>query len=308
MHEIENGARTNLLDLPEELETALAEVGTSLPDWEMNGTFLSGRTIQQYRAALDAAPEFRGLKNAAMSALSSEGGGYAVVRLGGIAQALGVEGEPFLRLVTAILAHVAIPFQPFLRWPLWKALGTNLDAKPGMSTGIGHNAWHIDLVNATQPPDYSVLLCVRPDPLGAGESIVSDARAAVSRLSESVRALLADQEYRYGSFYGLSDVGEEFTPFPILDGERDDKGFVRFTAKMLADGEFSKAHTFAAQELADELSAGQVAFTLQRGDLLIVNQHQVVHGRLPLADGQESVPAGDRRLLQQLFLRSPQQV
>ncbi|WP_251076815.1 TauD/TfdA family dioxygenase [Streptomyces benahoarensis] len=50
--------------------------------------------------------------------------------------------------------------------------------------------------------------------------------------------------------------------------------------------------------------AGQVSFTLQRGDMLIVNQHRWVHGREPLANGQHDVEPENRRPLLPLFLRS----
>lgn len=49
--------------------------------------------------------------------------------------------------------------------------------------------------------------------------------------------------------------------------------------------------------------AGQVSYTLQRGEFLIVNQHRWVHGREPLGDGQNSVRPENCRLLLQLFLR-----
>lgn len=290
------------IELPSELEEALIDIGSTLPAWSMEGTFLADSTIKQYRAKLDSAALFDELRATLLAALNGAAGGYAVVRLGNIAQVLGV-GDQFLRLATAILAESATPFQPFLRWPLWKEIGTNLDANPGLSTGTGYNAFHMDLVNATQPPDYTTLLCVRPDPLGAGASILSDARAAVSRLTPRSRALLGDVAYSYGSFFNLSDVGEEYQPFPVLDGEPADLGFVRFTAKMLAETGLDEAHASAANELADQMVAGQVSFTLQRGDVLIVNQHRWVHGREPLGAGQHDVAPEDRRLLLQLFLR-----
>lgn len=63
------------------------------------------------------------------------------------------------------------------------------------------------------------------------------------------------------------------------------------------------AHARAARELSEQLTAGQATFTLQRGDLLLLNQHRCVHGREPLGDGQRDVAPDDRRLLLQLFLR-----
>lgn len=290
------------IDLPSELEEALIERGHTLPAWTMEGTFLASSTIGQYRAQLASAPLLDETIRSLLHMLSGAAGGYAVVRLGNIADALGT-GNQFLRVATAILAEVAVPFQPFRRWPLWKEIGTNLDASPGLSTGTGYNAFHMDLVNATRPPDYAALLCIRPDPLGGGLSIISDARAAVSRLTPSSRALLADRAYRYGSFFELSDVGEEYKPFAVLDSEPADVGFVRFTAKMLAGPGLEEAHASAARELAGQLVGGQISFILQRGDFLIVNQHRCVHGREPLGAGQEDVPPAARRLLLQLFLR-----
>jgi hypothetical protein len=292
-----------IISIPPELEEALTERAPALPDWTVAGSFLAGSTIGQYRSQLSSAPLFDEMISGLARALGGAGGGYAVVRLGSIARALGT-GEDFLRVATAILTGVAVPFQPFTRWPLWKEIGTNLNADPGRSTGTGYNAFHMDLVNATRPPDYTTLLCVRPDPLGGGPSILSDARAAASRLSPSSRALLADSAYRYGSFYELSDVGEECTPFAVLDSDPAGTGFVRFTAKMLTEPGLDDAHAGAARELAGHLAEGQVSLMLERGDVLIVNQHRVMHGREPLGAGQESVPPADRRLLLQLFLRS----
>ncbi|MFE3827503.1 TauD/TfdA family dioxygenase [Streptomyces sp. NPDC059092] len=303
MREIVNAGWEGFIDLSRELEEDLIEIGSTLPAWSVEGAFMADSTIERYRAALDSVPLSDELRGPLVSTLNGVTGGCAVVRLGNIAQALGV-GEQFLRLAMAILAEVAIPFQPFRRWPLWKEIGVNLNANPGLSTGTGYNAFHMDLVNATQPPDYTTLLCVRPDPLGAGASILSDAREAVSRLTPSSRALLADSAYSYGGFFDLSGVGEEYTPFPVLDGEPEDHGFVRFTAKMLAESGLDKEHVHAARELADQMVAGQVSYTLRRGDFLIVNQHRWVHGREPLGDGQYRVAPENRRLLLQMFLRS----
>lgn len=298
-----SAGQATIIDLPGELEEALIERGAVLPAWALEGSFLAGSTIGQYRAQLASAPLLDETISGLVRTLNGATGGHAVVRLGNIARALGT-GEQFLRVATAILAEVAVPFQPFNRWPLWKEIGTSLNANPGRSTGTGYNAFHMDLVNATRPPDYTTLLCIRPDALGGGPSILSDARAAASRLSPPGRALLAQKAYRYGSFYELSDVGEEYTPFAVLDSDPADAGFVRFTAKMLTEPGLDEAHASAARELASHLTGGQTSYMLQRGDVLIVNQHRFMHGREPLGAGQEAVPPTDRRLLLQLFLRS----
>lgn len=289
-----------LIDIPSELEADL--IDRPLPPWELDGSFLAQSSMEEYRTELAATPRFEEIAATLRHALTREGGGYAVLRLGNLAKAL--SGVRFRRLVTGFAAEVAVPFSPFPRWPLWKDIGVKVDKDPGKSSGVGYNAHHMDLVNGTRPPDYTTLLCVRPDPLGSGTTILSDARAAVMRLPADSRALLAEPVYHYGTFYDLHGVGEEYKPFPILDDSDPDEGFVRFTAKMLARSELSQAHAEAARELAEELVRGQTAFMLQAGDYLIVNQRRVLHGREALHSGQETIPVSDRRLLLQLFLRA----
>ncbi|MFC4016281.1 TauD/TfdA family dioxygenase [Nonomuraea purpurea] len=293
------------INLSKELEAALIEIGGALPAWDMAGSFLADATLKRYQAQMESVPLVKEVAATLRHALTGEGGGYAVLRLGNLAKALGTDDDRFLRLATAFAAEVAVPFSPFPRWPLWKDIGVKVDKDPGKSSGIGYNAFHMDLVNATRPPDYTTLLCVRPDPLGGGPSILSDPHAAVARLSENSRALLAKSAYHYGTFFDLHGVGEEYKPFPILDGSDPGEGFVRFTAKMLERSELGQAHADAARELAEELVRGQVSFMLQPGDYLIVNQRRFLHGREALRSGQETVPVADRRLLLQMFLRAP---
>ncbi|MFF7975780.1 TauD/TfdA family dioxygenase [Streptomyces sp. NPDC007905] len=290
------------IDIPSELEAAL--IGLPLPTWKLDGSFLATSTMERYRTELTATPRFEETLTTLRHALTGEGGGYAVLRLGNLAKALGADDDRFLRLVTAFATEVAVPFSPFPRWSLWKDIGVKVDKDPGKSSGIGYNAFHMDLVNGTLPPDYTTLLCVRPDALGGGPSILSDAHAAAARLSEDSRALLAESAYHYGTFFDLFGVGGEYKPFPVLDGSTAGKGFVRFTAKMLERSELSRAHADAARELAAELIRGQVSFMLQPGDYLIVNQRRFLHGREALRGGQETLPVADRRLLLQLFLRA----
>ncbi|MFG3199832.1 TauD/TfdA family dioxygenase [Streptomyces sp. NPDC048208] len=289
------------IDIPSELEAALTD--RSLPPWELDGSFLAQSTMEEYRTELAATPRFEETAATLRHALTVEDGGCAVLRLGNLAKALG-SGDRFRRLATAFASEMAVPFSPFPRWPLWKDIGVKVDKDPGKSSGIGYNAFHMDLVNATRPPEYTTLLCVRPDPAGGGPSILSNAHAAVARLSENSRALLAETAYHYGTFFDLHGVGEEYKPFPILDGSGPGEGFVRFTAKMLERSQLGQAHAEAARELAEELVRGQVSFMLQPGDYLIVNQRRFLHGREALHSGQETVPVADRRLLLQLFLRA----
>jgi hypothetical protein len=64
-----------------------------------------------------------------------------------------------------------------------------------------------------------------------------------------------------------------------------------------------EAHARVAKELADEMTAPQISFALQRDDFLIVNQHRWVHGPEPLGSSQHDVAFEERRLPLQLILR-----
>lgn len=119
-------------------------------------------------------------------------------------------------LLTALLSLVGRPLRVFNQWPLWKPLGTRLCVEPMRAMGVGYNPLHIDVVNSTCPPDFAALLCVRPDPLGGGHSLVAPLREALRRLPGSTVELLSKPVYRDGEFFDLSGVGQEYAPFPRL--------------------------------------------------------------------------------------------
>ncbi|GGL03291.1 TauD/TfdA family dioxygenase [Streptomyces flaveus] len=289
--------------LPQGLVADLTASAAILPDWELEKGLLSTETAAAYRwtlSSLSQVPQFVATCDRFLN--SPAGEGFAVLELSELLDTAGSQDDA-LRTVTALLSLLATPLRAFDRWPLWKALGTNLTKDPMRATGAGYNPLHLDIVNSTWPPDYSALLCLRPDPKGQGHSLVSQIRRAVDRLDYADAELLTHPKYEDGAFYALTGVGEEWKPFPIIDGQAPLTGFVRFTAKMLADADPDDPYTKAARALERELISGQRRFPLGRGDLLIVNQHLCCHGREALGDGQEDVPEDERRLLLQIFLR-----
>ncbi|WP_435059387.1 TauD/TfdA family dioxygenase [Streptomyces sp. bgisy060] len=291
------------ITLPKDLVAALAHDSTTLPDWQLSDGLLSPETAAHYRQALTGLPHLAAFTWTCDRLLNApDGEGFAVLELAELLDAADTE-EAGLRAVTALVSLIATPLRAFDRWPLWKPLGTNLAIDPMRATGSGYNPMHIDVVNSTWPPDYSALLCVRPDPRGQGHSLVSQVRRAVDRLSYADAELLTHPKYVDGAFFELTGVGEEWKPFPILDGLPPSEGFVRFTAKMLADADPADPYIKAARALERELVVGQRRFLLGRGDMLIVNQHLSCHGREALGTGQEDVPEDERRLLLQVFLR-----
>lgn len=293
--------------LPQELVADLVKSAAALPDWQLKDGLLSPETAEHYRRTLSGlshVPEFVATCDRLLN--TPDGDGFAVLELSELLDTTDTDTQDdALRAITALLSLLARPLRAFDRWPLWKPLGTNLTIDPMRATGAGYNPLHLDVVNSTWPPDYSALLCVRPDPKGRGHSLVSQIRHAVDRLDYANAELLTHPKYEDGAFYDLTGVGEEWKPFPVIDGRPPFLGFVRFTAKTLAEAEADPddPYTKAARALEHELITGQRRFPLGRGDLLIVNQHLCCHGREALGDGQKDVPEDERRLLLQIFLR-----
>lgn len=290
------------LALPDDLVTALTDRHFILRKPLLHQGLLIPEVADHYCRAVGELPGAEDVRSAAQALLvNPDGEGLLVLKTGTLLDAC--ELSQALTLLTAVLSMVSRPLRAFDQWPLWKPLGTNLSIDPMRATGTGYNPLHLDIVNSTRPPDHSVLLCVRPDPLGAGHSLVSQVRRALARLEHDDVVLLRDPVYKDGVFFALSGVGEEWNPFPIVDDLPPGDGFVRFTGKMLTGADPHAPHTVAARRLETELVAAQRRFRLERGDLVVVNQHLTCHGREALAAGQDDVPENERRLLMQMFLR-----
>jgi hypothetical protein len=196
---------------------------------------------------------------------------------------------------------VGQPFRVIDAGGLWQELGVDINAHPNRFRGIGHNPLHIDVVNSTHPPDYSVLFCVRQDPAGGGHTLISNLQRAVRHLSAAQVALLESTVFREGSFYGMSGVGVELNPFPVLQRTLRPPWLVRFTAKMIAsmdEGPTKDALCALDRFLIEE----QESFLLRPGQLLILNQRIVAHGRLPLGPGQDEMPQSETRYLRQTYV------
>lgn len=292
----------NRIEIGSDTANALLSVRAHVPLPDLDGGLLRAEVRQSYQA-LDV-PGLDRLRSVAGRFLTgSDSDGFLVV---GCAAVLETAGDPdiALDLLTIVLTALGTPLRVFDNWELWKPITSRLDVEPMRAFGIGHNPLHLDLVNAINPPDISGLLCLQPDPLGEGFSLVSQVRPAVDRLASETRRLLAEPVFTDGAFYDVSGIGGEYRPFPILDGLPPEEGFVRFTAKMLGDRDPEDPATQAARALERELVAGQQRFRLERGDLLLINQHLNCHGREPLGHGQEQIPEGSRRLLRQVFIRT----
>lgn len=187
-------------------------------------------------------------------------------------------------------------------------LEVRLDADPQRTHGVGANLLHIDYVAHRSPPRMIGLLCLRSDPRGGGATVLAPFNQAVAGLTDDQVAALEEPVFRYFSDPTGGPFGPPVERFSILS---DASGFIRFTAKMLATrpplahegiDPIQPRHLAALAALADRLAATATVTTLRRGEAVFFDQRAWVHGRQALGPDQQTVPAGQRRVLIQSYV------
>jgi hypothetical protein len=202
---------------------------------------------------------------------------------------------------TLIAGHFGKPLRVFGDSPHWREVGVDPERPPNRSRGTGLLPLHMDFVNAESPPDAICLLCIRPDPLGGGASIVARIEDCETLVSEPTLLALSAPIYRDGAVRGLEGVGSDTNPFPVFASGAKFK--YRYTGHLLSS--VSEPSAIAAlEELAEILQARVQTMLLEPGDLLVVDQHRAVHGRMPLGPQQSQKQAQERRLMLLSFLRA----
>lgn len=203
------------------------------------------------------------------------------------------------RAAAGVLAALGRPFFsiPSASW-LWIGQESSSEREPASFGGAGNQRLHIDAPNVERIPDYTSLLILRPDPAGGGASLVGDLQAAMAALSEDDRVQLARPVFFEGRADGLCGVGAPRMPFPVLDATGKGRAWIRWAGKMLDDPRNPVDVVPVLRRFADALATRAHELPLERGQLLIVDQQRVAHGRTALGD-QTSLPDGNRRLLLQ---------
>jgi len=173
---------------------------------------------------------------------------------------------------------------------------------PGMDESQS-NAGSVQLTfhteNAFHPycPDFVLLLCLRPDPVGAAGLRVAGLGAALPLLDEQTRQALFRPEFVTASppsFSVSRDTGE---PEPVLRG---DPGDPDMRLDLSATSALTDTAGQALKELGQAFAEVAVTVLLERGDLAIVDNRRAVHGRTefhPRYDGED-------RWLQRVFVHA----
>lgn len=219
--------------------------------------------------------------------------GYALVHCSS-REALSAQ-EEIVQLLSASaeIQHV------FLRHPIWKPLGVNPERPPGRSEGLGLNSLHIDCVSSQWPPRFVAMLCLRADPGQGGESLVSFVAGIWNALSDASVQTLRDLRIMGEPTFDLATVGDGLSEYRL---DSPDDGFFRYSGRYLDDYNLTETERVALLELDRVLMARCDIIRLQSFDCLIIDQQQILHGRLPLRGTRPA--AKSDRLLTQAFFRS----
>jgi hypothetical protein len=211
---------------------------------------------------------------------------------------------PNLRRVLPLLASaVCRPFGAFLDQGFFQTLGVRHEAQNMRAHSVGYIPFHCDWDQASNPPEYVALYCVRPDPFGGGESLVVDFRKVLGGFSSQTLSGLSDIEFSYAGFYRTFNIGTEQNPHPLIERLWDkNEGIVcRYNGKARPQFANSSKEAAAFDMLEAAFTAASCEYSLKPGDMILMDQRRILHARKPLAarpDGVVIPPDQDRKLLQ----------
>ncbi|MEM9009512.1 MAG: TauD/TfdA family dioxygenase, partial [Cyanobacteria bacterium P01_F01_bin.86] len=153
---------------------------------------------------------------------------------------------------------------------------------------------HTDCSNKAIPPNLVAFAMERPDPQGGGESVMLSASDLVHELPEDLVSLLRHPVFPF--------VGKK--QYPILQGQGNDLRIRYYRTQInSALGEQCTLSDNLREALNEldrylELSKQSVRFALQAGEVVIMDNQRVLHGRT-------AMPANSLRLMHRFRLSVP---
>ncbi len=137
---------------------------------------------------------------------------------------------------------------------------------------------HTDSAYSSRPHSLVAFLMVRGDAGRGGRSIVVPVTDVVSRLDEDMQAALREPVFAFGK-----------KDLPILWRRKGDESMRYYRAQIDTALRLRGTRTGTAGGIMDRLDhllaelAEDRGFALRNGDLLLLNNHQVLHGRTAFA-------------------------
>jgi alpha-ketoglutarate-dependent taurine dioxygenase len=269
-------------------------VGSTVPEVCFNSYgYCSQQTRYNIQHLISKERDIRAFVDGALENISDHG--YALLRTRGTWLS-----DDFGSLQTALklVSLVGNVFHIFKWYGAWKPIFVDLQKSSGRVGSTWDIPLHIDFVNMENPPEIVAFYCVRPDVEPFGYTTLADLRLAAGHLHQDDTNTLESQKVSEGHAYDLLNVGTQLSEFPILDRV---SGWTRYTGKLKVDG-LSKEFLAAFVRLQHEIERVKIRVNLMQGDILLINQKRLAHGREALSEVQKELEPSQRRLIMQSFL------
>ena len=147
-------------------------------------------------------------------------------------------------------------------------------------------------------PDYVLLLCLRGDPKAA--TTYAEVHNIIKHLDKNTINILLREEFTTSvdQSFRLNGEPDEDRRISVLREDADGRYFITYDAELTRGT--SRETDAALVRLADAVVASIKTVTLRGGDLLVLDNARVVHGRTPFAPRYDGT---DRWLLRSFVVR-----
>lgn len=156
------------------------------------------------------------------------------------------------------------------------------------ASGANDLVLHTEACFTAYPPDFLVLLGLRPDPTGQAVTLVSDIPEALAQLTPAERGALREPLFVFPTDRGsYNHEGQRTTePVPLLK-DRADGPALEYSTLITA---ITATGAAALAALEEALGRCAQSVLLDSGDLLLIDNRHAVHGRTafrPTYDGTD---------------------
>ena len=151
---------------------------------------------------------------------------------------------------------------------------------------------HTDMAYVECPPRYLLMQCVRQSPNQGGTTLLAHCDAARDRLSKDELAALTEPVYRFKFPPGCPECSSR--SFSVVH-QVDRHICFRFKRSAMS---FPPSARGPVEAFDEALTANVLAHLLLPGEILVIDNHRVTHGRTSFVD-----TAGSRRHLRRTYAR-----
>jgi alpha-ketoglutarate-dependent taurine dioxygenase len=140
---------------------------------------------------------------------------------------------------------------------------------------------HTDLSYVRNPPKFLLIHCVTPAPAGEGATLLADCSRAYGDLSEDSRSKLSQPLFLFRHPPGCPAGEQDQLAVHCV---QDASEFWRFRPDIMEPRSDANG---AVDEFSSALQSMVVSIWLLRGDMLIVDNHRLAHGRTAFRPAQD---------------------